>query len=102
MPGTKKTDDRVAVGERVIEWRSEGKSFAAIAKMIGVKRSVDAFGEYVDAINRRPKSARAQLRADESSRLDALEQRTRRRSSGDELDRKLASLAKLRARLAAS
>lgn len=100
MPVTEPSTDRVAVGERIIELRTGGKSFAAIAKLIGAARSVDAFNEFVDAVRRRPAAEQKKLRADETGRLDALEERTRRVTTGDDLDRKLASIGKLRERLA--
>lgn len=101
MATTESSTDRVEIGERVIALRSEGKSLATIAKTIGVARSVDAFIALADAIARRPKREQAKLRADETGRLDAIEERTRRKHEGDELDRKLASIQKLRKRLAA-
>ena len=95
------TEER-KVGDRVIELRTEGSSFAAIAKAIGVDRSLDAFGVFVDAIGRRPAAERTKLRAEENKRLDVLEKRTRQNVDETERDRKLASVAKLRERLAAS
>ena len=90
------------VGDRVIALRSEGRSFAEIAKEIGAKRSLDAFGVFVDAIARRPAAERKKLRAEENKRLDVLERRMRQNGDAEERDRKLASVQRLRQRLAAS
>jgi hypothetical protein len=42
------------------------------------------------------------LRTEESGRLDDLEKRTRKRSTPEQLDRKLAAIAQLRERLMAA
>jgi hypothetical protein len=89
-----------AVGERVIVLRSEGRSFAEIAKTVGVKRSQDAFKLFVDAVEQRPIPDRKKLRAEESARLDVLERRIRHNTDADQRERKLASLGKLRRLLA--
>jgi len=89
-----------SVGDRVVTLRSEGKSFLSIAKAVGVPRSTDAFGLFVDAIASRPARERARLRAEESKRLDTLERRTGKVTDDAERTRKLASLQKLRQRLA--
>jgi hypothetical protein len=84
----------------VIALRSEGSSFAEIAKTVGVKRSQDAFKLFVGAVEKRPVSDRKKLRAEESARLDVLERRIRRNTDADQRERKLASLGKLRNLLA--
>jgi hypothetical protein len=99
-PTSTTSAEQEAVGERVIALRSDGKSFAQIAKAVGVDRSVDAFGLFVDAVALRPTADRSKLRADESDRLDALERRMQRIDDLDQRERKLASLGKLRQRLA--
>ena len=90
-----------SVEDRVIALRSDGESFAAIAKTVGVARGLDAFALFVDAVSRRSPSEQTKLRAEENGRLDNLERRTRRRTDDAERDRKLASIRKLRERLAA-
>jgi hypothetical protein len=97
----KPSAEELVVGDRVIALRSEGKSFAAIAKTIGVERSLDAFRLFLDAIARRPPAERKKLRAEENKRLDVLERRLRQNDDADQRDRKLASMNKLRQRLAA-
>jgi hypothetical protein len=94
--------EELAAGDRVIALRSEGKSFSAIAKAIGVERSLEAFGVFVDALRRRSPAEQTKLRAEENKRLDVLERRTRKNSDAAQLDRKLASVRKLRERLAAT
>lgn len=98
----KGSPNATSVGERVVTLRSQGKSFVAIAKDVGVTRSVDAFRLFVDTIAARPVRERDKLRAEENKRLDALEQRTSKLTDEAERTRKLASLKKLRQRLAAT
>ena len=80
--------------------RSEGKSFADIAKSVKVGRSLDAFALFVDAVALRPAVERSKLRSEENARLDVLERRLRRIDDAAQRDRKLASLVKLRKQLA--
>lgn len=89
-------------GDRVIELRSEGNSFKSIAETLGLKRSVEAFGVFVDAVARQSPGERARLRAEENTRLDTLERRVQRNPDTAERDRKIASIGRLRKRLAAS
>ncbi len=89
-----------ADGERVIALRSEGNSFADIAKTVGVERSRDAFRLFVGAVEQRSTRERAKLRAEESARLDVLERRIRRNTDTEQRERKLVSLGKLRQLLA--
>ena len=84
----------------MIALRTEGNSFADIAKTVGVGRSQDAFKLFVGAVEKRPVPQRKKLRAEESARLDVLERRIRRNSDADQRDRKLASLGRLRRLLA--
>ena len=93
--------EQLRVGDRVIVLRSEGSSFTAIAKTIGVERSADAFGMFLDAVARRPPAEKRKLRAEENKRLDVLERRLRQNGDADQRDRKVALLLKLRQRLAA-
>lgn len=89
-----------SVGDRVITLRSEGKSFASIAKVVGADRSLEVFGMFVDAMLRRTPAEQTKLRAEENKRLDILERRTRTTSDPDARDRKLAAIRKLRQQLA--
>ena len=96
------TAEQRAIGDKVITLRSDGKSFSAIAKAVGLQRSRDAFAVFVDAVALRPSSERTRLRAEENGRLDTLERRTRRDTEATDLERKLAAIVQLRERLAAS
>ena len=101
-PKSKRTTDEQAVGDRVIELRSGGQSFAAIAKSIGVERSLEAFTLFVSAVATRSPKEQERLRAEENGRLDSLEKRTKRHPDEAARERKLASIRKLRQRLTAS
>ena len=89
------------IGDRVVALRSEGKSFDVIARTVGMARSLDAFGLFVDTVAGRPETERAKLCDQENRRLDALEERTTALAESTERTRKLGSLEKLRLRLAA-
>jgi hypothetical protein len=90
----------VDVGERVIALRSEGHTYAAIAEEIGLERKIEAFSIFADAVTRRSPAEQTELRAQENVRLDALEQRAQQCVDLDERGRRLASIEKLRQRLA--
>ena len=81
--------------------RETGKSFAAIAEALGMKRAKDALAAVRRAWQRRPDEERAQLFANERVRLDQLEARIRDRDQNDpeRLERRLAALEELRAGL---
>ncbi|HEX4820099.1 MAG TPA: hypothetical protein VFV00_07815 [Acidimicrobiales bacterium] len=91
--------DHALVGDRVIELRSEGKSFASIAKSVGLTRSLDAFGAFVTAVSTRSPAQQTKLRADENERLDKLERRIQKQPESADRDRRIASVRKLRQRL---
>jgi len=101
-PASKRPAAAQLVGDQVIALRSDGKSFAAIAKTIGVNRSLEAFTLFVEAVAARPASEQTKLREEENGRLDTLERRTKRHPDEAERARKLAAIRKLRQRLAAS
>ena len=94
--------EHVLLGDRVIELRSEGNSFGSIAKTVGLKRSLDAFGAFVTAVAARSPAQQTKLRAEENQRLDALEQRIRQQSDSADRDRRIASVRKLRQRLSST
>ena len=87
---------------RVIELRSHPFSFAYIANELGMSHARDAFDAFLTALNTRPVAEQRSLRTEESSRLDELEKRTRKRSTPEQLDKKLAAIAALRERLMAT
>jgi hypothetical protein len=90
----------VPIGDRVIALRSEDHSFGSIARELGLGKAKDAFAAFADALATKPAAEQAQLRADENSRLDVLDRRTRKRFESEELDRKLAAISALRQRIA--
>lgn len=96
------TAEHALVGDRVIELRSEGKSFASIAKSVGLERSLDAFGAFVAALATRTPTQQTKLRAEENKRLDTLERRIQQQPDSADRDRRIASVRKLRQRLAPS
>ena len=98
-PASAPLPDHALVGDRVIELRSEGKSFGSIAKAVGLNRSLEAFGVYVTAVATLSPAQQTKLRAEEHQRLDALEQRIRQQPDSADRDRRIASVRKLRQRL---
>ena len=91
-----------AVSARVIELRSHPRSFAYIANELGLGNARAAFDAFLSALDTKSASEQRTLRTQESGRLDDLEKRTRRRSTPEQLDRKLEAIAALRQRLMAS
>jgi hypothetical protein len=87
---------------RVIELRSHPFSFAYIANELGMGHARDAFDAFLLALQARPAAEQRNLRTEESSRLDELEKRTRKRATPELLDKKLAAIAALRERLMAA
>lgn len=82
----------------VLVLREQGKSFTAIARDLGMPRSVDANAAFNRALRRRPAGEQESLRSHEMARLDALGERVRRRSDLDEaeVERRMRSLERLR------
>jgi len=87
------------VSARVIELRSYPRSFAYIANELELGHARDAFDAFLLALQSRPVGEQRSLRTEENGRLDDLEKRTRKRSSPEQLDQKLAAIALLRQRL---
>ena len=87
--------------EDALRLREEGRSYAAVARSLNLKRSNDALAAVMRALRQRPDSERAELVARESARLDQLEIRIRDRDKNDptRLDRRLGALEKLRSSL---
>ena len=101
VPAARRNGADDAVGARVIELRSYPRSFAYIANELDLGHARDAFEAFLLALRSRPAGEQKSLRTEESTRLDGLEKRTRKRSSPEQLDRKLAAIAQLRERLMA-
>jgi len=96
------SSEHALVGDRVIELRSEGNSFASIAKTVGLARSLDAFGAFVAAVGTRTPAQQKKLRAEENGRLDTLERRIQQQPESADRERRIASVRKLRQRLSST
>jgi hypothetical protein len=81
--------------------REEGRSFAAIARTVGLKRASDAREAFLRELRSRPEEERQGLVVSELERLDKLETRVRVRDAQepDKLQTRLAALASMRASL---
>lgn len=96
------TDGAVApageMDDRVVALRESGRSYAAIARQLGIARAVDAQAAFVRALRHQPDAARADLVRRESVRLDDLEKRIREDGGQDpaRAERRLVALQKLR------
>lgn len=87
--------------EDALRLREEGRSYAAVARSLNLKRSNDALAAFLRALHQRPDTERAELIGRERARLDLLEVRIRDRDKDDptRLDRRLGALEKLRSSL---
>ena len=81
--------------------REEGRSFAAIARTVGMKRASDAREAFLRELRSRPEEERQALVDRELGRLDKLEERIRSRDAEepDKLQTRLGALAAMRASL---
>jgi hypothetical protein len=89
--------------DRVLELRIHGKSFAAIAKSLGLGRPSEANDAFNRALRLRPASEQEDLRRQELLSLDALADGVRGNPqlAPDELARRLRTVDRLRSRLLA-
>jgi hypothetical protein len=87
----------------VVTLREQGRSFAAIARTLGLEGATQANAAFMRALRRLPSAEQESLRIHEMARLDALGERLRQRSDLDEaeLARRSRSLDRLRKRLSA-
>jgi hypothetical protein len=87
--------------EDALRLREEGRSYAAVARSLNLKRSNDALAAVMRALRQRPDAERAELIGRERGRLDQLEARIRARDKDDptRLDRRLIALERLRSSL---
>ena len=78
--------------------REEGRSYAAVARSLGFRRSNDARQAFLRGMRGRPDSERRMIADRERQRLDELEQRIRTRDADDpaKLERRLTALEQLR------
>lgn len=82
--------------------REEGRSYAAIARTLGLKRAADAREAFLRDLRARPDDERRSIVEREQGRLDRLEARIRSRDvdEPDKLERRLSALAVMRQSLA--
>ena len=82
--------------------REQGRSFAAIARTVGLKRAADARQAFLREMRALPDEERAALIQRELGRLDKLEARIRSRDAAEpeKLETRLGALAAMRASLA--
>jgi hypothetical protein len=78
--------------------REQGRSFAAIASTLGLKRAVDAREAFLRELRSRPEEERQRLVEHELARLDQLEARIRARDADepDKLQTRLGALKAMR------
>jgi hypothetical protein len=84
--------------DRVVKLRSQGRSYGAIAKMLGLRDALDAYRVFCRALRGRPPVERDLLRDQELQRLDTLTDRLRARGywSQEQLEDRLRALVRLR------
>jgi hypothetical protein len=89
--------------DKVLELRVQGKSFAGIAKTLGLGRPSQANDAFNRALRRKPPAERDGLRGQELTRLDALADgvRAHPERGADGVARRLRTVARLRAMLLA-
>jgi hypothetical protein len=87
----------------VLALREQGRSFASIARALGLEGASPANAAFNRALRRLPPSDQETLRSHEMARLDALGERLRRRQDLDEAEmaRRGRSLERLRKKLSA-
>ena len=87
----------------VLALREQGRSFASIARALGLEGPTQANAAFVMALRNLPAAEQESLRSHELARLDALGERLRQRNDLDEteLARRTRSLDRLRKRLSA-
>jgi hypothetical protein len=95
------TDD-ADLEDRTIDLREEGKSFVAIADLLGYERGAyEAFRAFKRALRRRPQVEQHRLRQQELGRLLSMEEGLKAdpRLTPEELVRHLGAISALRATL---
>lgn len=90
--------------EQVLTLRQEGRSFGKIARLLDFKTAKDVIVSYRRAIDERPAEERSGLREAELTRLDQLATviQAKEGLSKEDVAKRLSSIERLRALLAAS
>jgi hypothetical protein len=84
--------------DNVLVLREQGRSFAGIARTLGLDSSTQANAAFNRALRRLPAGEQESVRTHEMARLDALGERVRQREDLDEVEmaRRMRSLDRLR------
>lgn len=84
--------------DQALTLRDSGRSFAAVASALGLKRATDARAAFLRALARQSDDERRRLCERERERLDKLEARIRDRDSEEpeKMERRLGGLARMR------
>lgn len=102
MKGVEATMDATTLNDnRALELRQQGKSFAAIAKVLDYERPRDAWLAFNRALRRHAPEEQANLRREEVARLQTLTDAVRARKdlTPEEQTRRLESVERMRVRL---
>jgi hypothetical protein len=91
-------DDSSDRDEKVLVLREEGRSFAGIARELGLEKTLDANAAFNRALRRKSPAEQETLRSHEIARLDALAERVRGRDDLDEAEvaRRIRSVDRLK------
>ena len=89
--------------DTALELRRSGRSFAAIAKKLGLTRASDAIDAFYRALRTRPTDEQVVLREEESLRLDKLAAKVESRTdlAQEDVKRQLRTVNRLREALVA-
>ncbi|MGH9179110.1 MAG: hypothetical protein ACRD0N_11235 [Acidimicrobiales bacterium] len=92
-----------SLDDEVLRLRTDGKSFATIARALDFERARDANAAFNRALRRRPESEQVALRRNEQDRLDRLAEVVKADEAlgADVRARRLLAVDKLRAKLLA-
>ena len=101
MEVPRRSSARPNVDRQALTLREEGRSFAAIARALGLKRAADAREAFLRELRSRPDDERETVVEHEVARLDELEARIRTRDAREpgRLETRLGALAAMRANL---
>ena len=91
-------EPRRNLDQEVVTLREQGQTYSAVARMLGIKRAVNAQQAFVRAMHSLPDKERAALSKREAERLDQLEVRIRSRDAQEpvKMERHLVALEALR------
>jgi hypothetical protein len=92
------TDAAAELERRALDLRTAGKTYASIARELGLAKAKDAHEIFSRAVRGRPQKERTRLRAAECERLDALARKAEERAdlSPDQRRKRLRSIERLR------